>query len=323
MSSGIFSFSTAGLPERERFTAFADGLVRAMLNLHVERGDAPAFFGAVDAIPFGDITFSVVKSSPADYVRTAELVRDGHDSIFAVLPRKGVLYSTQGENSPRRIAPGTLTICDSTEVGGLRLATDSEYFAIEMPRSSLASRLPGIRKFAGLHSRIGDSSFHLVAAYLKLLRDPASSISPLPAAKKIVAQHLVDLVALMLGAGGEQSDIIEARTGRDARRVAIFQEIERRLADPRLSAVSVAATLGISPRYVHLLLDEVGRTFSQHVLDKRLDRIRQRLLDPGGGKVMIADLAYSEGFEDLSYFNRSFRRRFGATPSEIRARRVG
>jgi AraC-like DNA-binding protein len=33
----------------------------------------------------------------------------------------------------------------------------------------------------------------------------------------------------------------------------------------------------------------------------------------------ISAIAYAAGFGDLSYFNRAFRRRFGATPSDIRA----
>ena len=32
----------------------------------------------------------------------------------------------------------------------------------------------------------------------------------------------------------------------------------------------------------------------------------------------ISDIAFDCGFNDLSYFNRAFRKRFGATPSELR-----
>ena len=33
----------------------------------------------------------------------------------------------------------------------------------------------------------------------------------------------------------------------------------------------------------------------------------------------IGAIAFDAGFADLSHFNRSFRRRFGGTPSEVRA----
>jgi AraC-like DNA-binding protein len=34
----------------------------------------------------------------------------------------------------------------------------------------------------------------------------------------------------------------------------------------------------------------------------------------------ISDIAFDSGFNDLSYFNRCFRRRFGLTPSAARGR---
>ncbi|MEN3383321.1 MAG: hypothetical protein V7608_3365, partial [Hyphomicrobiales bacterium] len=33
----------------------------------------------------------------------------------------------------------------------------------------------------------------------------------------------------------------------------------------------------------------------------------------------ISAIAFDAGFGDLSYFNRAFRRRYGAAPSEVRA----
>jgi AraC-like DNA-binding protein len=36
----------------------------------------------------------------------------------------------------------------------------------------------------------------------------------------------------------------------------------------------------------------------------------------------IGTIAYDVGFGDLSYFFRSFRRRFGMTPSDMRAQRL-
>ncbi len=43
------------------------------------------------------------------------------------------------------------------------------------------------------------------------------------------------------------------------------------------------------------------------------------LCDPKWRHRKIADIAAEAGFNDLSYFNRAFRRRYGATPSDLRA----
>jgi AraC-like DNA-binding protein len=49
---------------------------------------------------------------------------------------------------------------------------------------------------------------------------------------------------------------------RAMRREAILKLIEERSAESGLSAATVAALLGITPRYVHLLLEETGKSFT-------------------------------------------------------------
>jgi AraC-like DNA-binding protein len=105
---------------------------------------------------------------------------------------------------------------------------------------------------------------------------------------------------------------------RATRRAAVLREIEQRSGDPQLSAAAVAARLGITTRYVHLLLEETGRTFSRLVLEKRLERAAALLRDPRWQQRRIADIAAEAGFSDLSYFSRAFRRAYGRTPSALR-----
>ena len=78
------------------------------------------------------------------------------------------------------------------------------------------------------------------------------------------------------------------------------------------------ARLGITVRYVHHLLEPTGRTFSEHVLDRRLARAIELLRDTGHWQHKIADIAFEVGFKDLSYFNRVFRRKYGGTPTDVR-----
>ena len=105
---------------------------------------------------------------------------------------------------------------------------------------------------------------------------------------------------------------------RKTRRAAILRAIENRSGDPSLSAVAVARLLGVTPRYVHLLLEETGRSFTRHLLERRLEKAVLMLRDPRWHHRKIADIAVEAGFTDLSYFNRAFRRSFGLTPSQTR-----
>jgi AraC-like DNA-binding protein len=111
---------------------------------------------------------------------------------------------------------------------------------------------------------------------------------------------------------------VQKRDARAARRLAILREIENRSSDPDLSAAQVASLFGVTPRYVHLLLEETGKSFTHHVLQRRLAKAAALLHDHGWGGRRIADVALEAGFADLSYFNRAFRRHFGVTPSDMR-----
>jgi len=74
-----------------------------------------------------------------------------------------------------------------------------------------------------------------------------------------------------------------------------------------------------APRYLHKLFEGERTTFTQFILRARLDRAYRMLRDPRFVARSITSIAYDAGFADLSYFNRTFRRRYNAAPSDIRS----
>jgi len=47
------------------------------------------------------------------------------------------------------------------------------------------------------------------------------------------------------------------------------------------------------------------------------------IANPRLAHMAISAIAYEVGFNDLSYFNRTFRRRYDATPSDVRTAALG
>jgi AraC-like DNA-binding protein len=92
----------------------------------------------------------------------------------------------------------------------------------------------------------------------------------------------------------------------------------RLLGDAALSPAAVAAHLGVTPRYVHMLFEPEGVSFAQFVLGRRLLCARRLVADPRMSGRSISAIAFDAGFGDLSTFNRNFRLRFGCTPTEVR-----
>jgi AraC-like DNA-binding protein len=110
---------------------------------------------------------------------------------------------------------------------------------------------------------------------------------------------------------------------RAARLTAIKADIGRHLTDSSLGVAALAARHGITPRYLHKLFEDEAMTYSQYVLDQRLALAYRRLRSPRLAARTVSSIAHDAGFGDLSYFNRTFHRRYGITPSGARARSPG
>lgn len=67
---------------------------------------------------------------------------------------------------------------------------------------------------------------------------------------------------------------------------------------------------------LRLYHDILHTTPIQYVLQYRLEQIREELLSYHDSA--ISEIAYSCGFNDISYFNRCFLKKYGCTPSEFR-----
>jgi transcriptional regulator GlxA family with amidase domain len=123
-----------------------------------------------------------------------------------------------------------------------------------------------------------------------------------------------------------KSDAPAARRGpyhahawlRAARLQEIVAEIRAGFADPEFSVQSLAGNLGLTPRYIQDLLQETGSSFTERVLELRLQRARAMLADPRHNRLRVGEIAAACGFNEIPHFNRRFRRRFGATPTQFR-----
>jgi AraC-like DNA-binding protein len=83
-----------------------------------------------------------------------------------------------------------------------------------------------------------------------------------------------------------------------------------------LNLTEAAATAFLSPNYLaHLLKNEVGKTFTDLVTERRMERAQELLANT---PMRIAEVAHASGFPDEGYFTRRFRQWFGTTPRQYR-----
>ncbi|MFH1343708.1 MAG: AraC family transcriptional regulator [Pseudomonadota bacterium] len=227
----------------------------------------------------------------------------------------GKILGTQGgvsvETEPgdalliRSDLAGTTEFMPSTRMHGI-------FIDIERVRPLLKADLPDKVVLVRSESR---PALKLLSAWLQALSRAEISLDS--GLRSIVAAHVADLIVLTLDPRDDAREEAESRTGKVARLHAILDQIATRSHEP-ISAEGIGASLGISERYVRLLLQETGRTLSEHVLEQRLLSVFKLLRDPRLGARRISEIAFQAGFDDISYFNRTFRARFGDTPSAAR-----
>jgi two-component system response regulator YesN len=86
--------------------------------------------------------------------------------------------------------------------------------------------------------------------------------------------------------------------------------------DQEITLHTVADRLYLNSSYLsRLFKQETGKSFSNYVLERKMERAKAALVD--GAK--ISEAASMVGYHDGSYFTRVFRKFWGVTPGEIRS----
>lgn len=254
--------------------------------------------------------------SPARATRSARHAADGNDNIVLVMPVDTEMVISRPARSDLVCRPGQVYVWPCDEPTTFSYAAHCTTVNVSSSRAALATSHPRLLgRVAQVLDMASGSEAWLLRDYAGLLLNG----SDLPAeAEHLAVGHLFDLAGLL----GPTRSVAEAdrSAGVHAARLrGIQSDVLANLAHP-FSADEMARRHGISPRYLRVLFAESGTSYSQFVLTQRLARAERMLMDPRLAGVGVARIAYACGFNDLSWFNRTFRRHFGRTPSEGRPR---
>ncbi len=248
-------------------------------------------------------------------MRTRELLRDGNDSFhFSVLTEGRCEFRFEDGIAPLKAGEGTLFT--SHKLGGCVVDTSLTSLHVKISRDVAKSIAPAIEnKYLQIVST-ANPSLRIFISYLQALLSSSESV---PASLLALADNqLREILAHMLDPASDLARAAPYGGVKAARLRTILQDIEHNLTDSDLSAASVGQRLGLSGRYVQQLFEGAGLSFSTYVCELRLDRARRLLGDAGHDHLRIADICAMAGFNDLSYFNRCYKARFGLTPKDTR-----
>lgn len=296
---------------------FRDVYSREMARLEFEAyGDAPFVFDStirhLPGLALAEVAFSPM-------VTHRRRNADDEDHINLVVMRSGGALLRIGD-SETSLESGMATFSRSgrpDSAASFAMRTNAAIFGLRLSRSLLAPLVDGYDDVRRTIMPAGSQPLRLLLAYLESLEQMDAIAEP--RTRRLVAAHIADLAALVIGASGDGAAIAAQRGARAARLAAVKRDVADNIARPDLSEVAVAARHGISPRYLRRLFETEGVTFTEYVLAERLERAFRALSDPRQMSRTIGEIGLAAGFGDLSYFNRTFRRRYGDTPTGVRA----
>ncbi len=304
------SFRLDEINTADRFSYWRDVLCNVYFTLEPETSSRTQFQGIVTDHTFDQIAISNVSSLKQTIERTPRGIRRDTDAYcFLNLQVAGICRTSQNRRTAVTV-PGEFTIVDSSEPFLLDYTSDTwEQYSFKLPKHLLDFQVGGEAVARTLSDRTPVG---------KIVVDFLTSVARHPdhfsGTSFDLTRSILDLVSMALRASVPAEE--QRRTFRSVFARSVLQYVELNFADPAISPTSVATHFGISTRYVHKLLEEQGETFGQIILAKRLERCASELRQ--GAHLTISEVAFRCGFNDMSYFSRAFRRRFGVTPRDYR-----
>ncbi|HWX86270.1 MAG TPA: helix-turn-helix domain-containing protein [Xanthobacteraceae bacterium] len=304
------------LDDRRRFMRFSELFEHFSNTAELDPASDVPFRAAMNSIHIGTTLLGRCDGSFSAIRRERRQVLETNDDRYCLARNTSDRESTiRHRGREYLMRPGSITLLRLDEpffsVDG---AKEKRFTNVHLPMMTLKAMVPGVDGLVGRELEPG-GALSLAMDYSDLLLKHPGAVDE---AGFAIAAHLMDLAALGLGARGDVAAAARRGGVRAVRLKAALMILEKRFAEPDFSAQKLAAAAGLSERYVNELLFEAGASFTMRLTELRLRRAADVLAHDS--KRRISDIAFECGFNDLSYFNRCFRRRFGLTPSAARGR---
>jgi AraC-like DNA-binding protein len=318
-------FSTAGIPQPARAKAVRDLHLheRTILSAGLEPiepleplPDHPVHVDLTKRTLPGLAVISGTLSALRHVIRPGGAVPNGGDDLLLAINVRGRSAVRQRQRD-LLLRDGDAVFATRGDIGfTLTRQTPGRFLGIRVPRKAVASLLGRLDEAPITLLSPGIEALRLLVIYANAIADALPLDTP--ELQRLAVGHMHDLIVASIRATRDRGAIAEGRGIAAARLQAIMNDISTHLGDGNLSVAEIANRHQVTPRYVHKLFENEGLTFSSFVLAQRLSRAHRMLSSPTLADRNISSVAFDVGFGDLSYFNRTFRQRYAATPTEIR-----
>jgi AraC-like DNA-binding protein len=290
------------------------GFMRQNIDLDVVNRSPSGKRFSVVVRNYGTVRVANIDPASASFVRARKHLADGKDILSIVISRGG-RFNVEGTEGEANCGARGAAVLESRRESVLHSPDETPVWTVCMDRAPLEPMLCDVPKPLQRCLQSDNAGLCLLSGYLNALCDLDRGCEP-----ALVSQHIRDLTLYAFGVTGDAQAIVRERGVKEARLQSVLGQLAQASADRRLDPAQFAERLNMSVRYLHRLLEPSGRSFSEHLLQLRLDRAASMLRDQTLSHLRIGQVATKAGFADISHFNRNFRQAFADTPKGFRAR---
>lgn len=267
--------------------------------------------GGVSAQPVGPFETVGVALSQSRVIRDAQAIkRDPGEHFFLLTQRSGTSRVAQGGHEVV-LTQGDMFLVDSTQTSVFHYdQVLSRQLSFHIPRSEMLGRFGKSVKGGKTISR-DDPLWLAINAVISKMIDGKEHQS-----------HLGEAFFNLLGGyfiGAQNAQDPSASERLLSRALAL---IDQHCSNPDFGPGSIAASLNVSKRTLQRHFQPLGETPGHRILMRRLALAHRRLTGAliAGPKQTITDVILDCGFNDVSYFYREFRKKYGVAPGEVMTR---
>jgi AraC-like DNA-binding protein len=309
----VARFSTADYSPRERVDACREVYGRVLSRRDIEPLSTEEFHTEATLRRMPGLGLMAARRSAAVYRLRPETI-DNDDIVIVAALTSG--YQAHQLGRTLDLGPGEAIVLTMSEPEFVMVPRCGDYIGVRAPERALSPLVPDLGSAYGRAIPADNAALKLLSRYVGALGETetfaATDLRPR------AVTHIHDLMALTIGATRDSAEVAKKRGARAARLLSIKEDISDILNKADLSVAEIAARHGVTPRHVQRLFEDEGTTFTEYLLGQRLAFAHRLLTSPHAAGLKISAIAFDAGFGELSYFNRAFRRRYGATPSELR-----
>ena len=308
-------WSTATVKPPMRLEYWREAVSRTVMAASVSAIERANFRGEITSRTLNGITYCYFDSDRHELVRTARDIRHEHDRRFVLsLQLSGQAQIEQGVCAVV-LAPQSMSLADAGQPVTITLSGEVRRMVAVLPYSLVLRHVPSVKRLGALKVDAAHPCADIIRDYMVRLCEPHSTIDAIT--REVMGEQLCVLVGIATST--QLGTEFASSTSREVRKSLLLAYLKRNVLDPELTPGVTAKAVHMSVRSLHNLMQGTGQSFTEWVLDARLTHARRLLLSTGAVRRKIAEIAAECGFSDLSHFNRTFKARFGCTPSEARA----